>query len=675
MRVCKKIQQRLPTLLVIPLTLLSPTVFSADYFDLSLDELLQVRITGSTLKNESYKTVPSPVTVFERKEIDNLGVDYLYELINLVPGYQFNRNADSPSGYTMSSRGRRNSSEAREILLLVDGRVFSDPRTGGADGSLPLFPVDQIERVEILRGPGSALYGSNALNGVINIITRSKENSVALQVGSENRVMVSAAAATTFESGDGNLLARFYQDSGQHYLAEDASTAAQVATQDPRQTYDIDGSWRYHNTQLRVAFHTADSEDFYTGGNIDNDINQYTQTLRQMSLTQQFSVYDQLKSTISISYLDIAQEITFPIAPPGAFYSISSPASNDSFIIRAKLAGSTYRINTDHDLWLSELGSMQFGLDWHKNIETDAYVKNNFDLLQLYNQQFPITYYGDFTQITPVGTEQSQEALGIYTQYLRNIHNTNLTLGLRFDDYENVGSHISPRLGIVHQLNANQTLKLLYGEAYRAPSLSEQGLINNPVLVGNAELNYEVVKSIDAIWLLNGDNSSFSVDFFQHRYKNPIETVSQNGLRTYLNTTSETTNGAELELKYGFSENWLLNANFTRIFSLLKGQYHEASNFASVTLNYSAPHWNINFSGIYHGEKQFLTPAGTYAEISPNTNLNIKYRYLISKDYEINVTAKNVLGTAFDTPAQGSSLSSPVPNRERELALGIQWQY
>ncbi|WP_193747558.1 TonB-dependent receptor plug domain-containing protein [Cellvibrio sp. OA-2007] len=675
MRVCKNIQPYFSTLCMVPIIGFSTSVFSANYFDLSLDELLQVQITGSTLKNESYKTVPSPVTVFERKEIDNLGVDYLYELINLVPGYQFNRNADSPSGYTMSSRGRRISSEAREILLLVDGRVFSDPRTGGADGSLPLFPVDQIERVEILRGPGSALYGSNALNGVINVITRSKENSVALQVGSENRVMVSAAASTTFESGDANLLARFYQDSGQQYSVEDPFTATQVATQDPRQTYDIDGAWRYHNTQVRVAFHTADSEDFYVGGTIDNDVNEYIQTLRQISVTQQLSLAENLKSSLSISYLDITQDTSFPIAPEGAFQSISSPASDDSFIIKVKFAGSTYRINTDHDLWLSELDSVQFGLDWHKNNETDAYVKNNFDLLQLYNQQFPITYYGDFTQITPVGTEQSQEALGIYTQYLRNIHNTNLTLGLRFDDYENVGSHISPRLGIVHQFNTNHTFKLLYGEAYRAPSLSEQGLINNPVLLGNAELNYEVVKSIDAIWLLTGDNSSFSVDFFQHRYKNPIETVTQNELRTYLNTASETTNGAELELKYGLSENWLLNANFTHIFSLLKGQYHEASNVASVTLNYSAPHWNLNFSGIYHDSKQFLTPTGTYTDINPNTNLNIKYRYLISKDYEINLTAKNVFGTAFDTPPQGSSFSLPIPNRERELALGIQWHY
>lgn len=673
MRVSKK-NTYLPKLLMAPL-IASSNVFSSDYFELSLDELLQVRITGSTLKDESYKTVPSPVTVFERKEIDNLGIDYLYELINLVPGYQFNRNADSPSGYTMSSRGRRNSSEAREILLLVDGRVFSDPRTGGADGSLPLFPVDQIERVEILRGPGSALYGSNALNGVINVITRTKENSLALQVGSENRVMASAAASTTFESGDANLLARFYQDSGQQYLAENSLTAAQVATQDPRQTYDIDGAWRYQKTQLRAAIHKANSEDFYAGGSIGNDINEYTQTLRQISLTQQFSFYDTLNSTLSVSYLDITQETSFPITPPGALQSISTPASNDRFIIKAKLAGSTYRINTDHDLWLSELDSLQFGLDWHKNNETDAYVKNNFDLLQLSQQQFPITYYGDFTNITPVGTEQSQEALGIYSQYLRTIHNTNLTLGLRFDDYENVGSHLSPRLGIVHQLNENHTFKLLYGEAYRAPSLSEQGLINNPILLGNPELNYEVVKSFDAIWLLTGDNSSFSVDLFQHRYKNPIETVTQNGIRTYLNTASESTNGAELELKYGFSENWLLNANFTHIFSLLKGQYHEASNLASVTLNYSAPHWNINFSGIYHGAKQFLTPAGTYAEINPNTNLNIKYRYLISKDYEINITAKNVLGTSFDTPPQGTSFSSPVPNRERELTLGIQWHY
>jgi len=675
MRAYNKLHRRLTALFSIPFLWLSLPAFSADYFELSLDQLLQVKIIGSTLKNESYKTVPSPVTVFERKEIENLGIDYLYELINLVPGYQFNRNADSPSGYTFSSRGRRNSSEAREILLLVDGRVFSDPRTGGADGSLPLFPVDQIERVEILRGPGSALYGSNALNGVINIITRAKENNLAVQIGSEDRVVVSSATSTTFESGDANLLARFYKDRGQEYYAKDALTETKMATQDPRQTYDIDGALRYENTQLRAAIHNAHSEDFYVAASIDDEINEYTQTLRQIGVTQQFSLHPKIKSTFSISYRDINQEATFPIAPTGALQNLSSPASNERFIVRAKLAGSTYRVNTSHDLSLSELASLQLGVDWHQNNETDAYVKNNFDLLQLYSQRFPITYYGDFTNTTAIGNKPSQKALGMYGQYLRQIDKTNLTLGLRYDDYESVGSHFSPRLGLVHQLTNHHTIKLLYGEAYRAPSASEQGLINNPILLGNKDLTYEVVKSLDAIWLITGVNSSFSVDLFQHQYKNPIETVSQHGIRTYLNTASKTTNGAEFELKYGLSEKWLLNANFTHIFSLLEGQFHEASNLGSITLNYSAQHWNLNFSGIYHGSKQFLTPAGTLSDIKPNTNINVKYRYLLSENYEVNITAKNILGSRFDTPAQGSSLSAPVPNRERELAFGIQWHY
>jgi iron complex outermembrane receptor protein len=263
----------------------------------------------------------------------------------------------------------------------------------------------------------------------------------------------------------------------------------------------------------------------------------------------------------------------------------------------------------------------------------------------------------------------------MYGQYLRQIDKTNLTLGLRYDDYESVGSHLSPRLGLVHQLTNHHTIKLLYGEAYRAPSASEQGLINNSILLGNKDLTYEVVKSLDAIWLITGVNSSFSVDLFQHHYKNPIETVSQHGIRTYLNTASKTTNGAEFELKYGLSEKWLLNANFTHIFSLLEGQFHEASNLGSITLNYSAQHWNLNFSGIYHGSKQFLTPAGTLSDIKPNTNVNVKYRYLLSENYEVNITAKNILGSRFDTPAQGSALSAPVPNRERELAFGIQWHY
>ena len=160
------------------------SVMATDYLEMDLEQLLQVTVTGSTLRDESLKTVPSVVTVFTHEQIVAVGADYLHELLGLVPDYQVTRAGDHGANYTYSVRGRRNGSQAREILLLVDGRIFSNPRSGSSDVVLPLFPVAQIERVEIIRGPGSALYGTGAFTGVINVITRKRATELSLtQIG------------------------------------------------------------------------------------------------------------------------------------------------------------------------------------------------------------------------------------------------------------------------------------------------------------------------------------------------------------------------------------------------------------------------------------------------------------------------------------------------------------
>ncbi|MDZ4261918.1 MAG: TonB-dependent receptor plug domain-containing protein, partial [Pseudomonadota bacterium] len=157
------------------------------YLDLSLEQLLHVPVTGSTLTEETLKTVPAAVSVFTREQIDRLGVDYLYELLNLVPGFQFNRNASNGAAYTYSARGRRSTQQSLEVLLLIDGHVVNDPRAGSPDITLPLYPLARIERLEVIRGPGSAIYGSSAFNGVINIVTRKQQKSFALAYGSQQR--------------------------------------------------------------------------------------------------------------------------------------------------------------------------------------------------------------------------------------------------------------------------------------------------------------------------------------------------------------------------------------------------------------------------------------------------------------------------------------------------------
>jgi iron complex outermembrane receptor protein len=112
-----------------------------DLFDLSLEELMQVPISGSTLIERSWQQTPSAVTVFSREQIQRLGVDYVEELMNLVPGFQRFRTAQNQINYVYSSRGRRVAEGAYDVLILVDGVTLHSPRSRSNAASHGLIPV------------------------------------------------------------------------------------------------------------------------------------------------------------------------------------------------------------------------------------------------------------------------------------------------------------------------------------------------------------------------------------------------------------------------------------------------------------------------------------------------------------------------------------------------------
>jgi len=151
-------------------------------FDLSFEALLAFRISSSTQFDETLQSVPSTVTVIGRDEIRRLGITRLDELMNIVPGYQRYRGIGGSLSALYSSNGRRIQS-GREILILLDGMRLNGDIAGGAAGNESAISLENVERVELIRGPGSAIYGSNAFSGVINIVTAGHRE-LALVVGS-----------------------------------------------------------------------------------------------------------------------------------------------------------------------------------------------------------------------------------------------------------------------------------------------------------------------------------------------------------------------------------------------------------------------------------------------------------------------------------------------------------
>jgi iron complex outermembrane recepter protein len=159
----------------------------------SLEDLLAVEVTSVSKKEEALFRAPSAIAVLTGEDIRRSGAATVPDALRLIPGLQVA--AIDGSKWAVTARGF-NSHYANKLLVLVDGRSIYNAATSGVHWSMQDVPLDEIERIEVIRGPGAALWGANAMNGVINIITKparlTQGGTVTLSTGSLDRGSMSA---------------------------------------------------------------------------------------------------------------------------------------------------------------------------------------------------------------------------------------------------------------------------------------------------------------------------------------------------------------------------------------------------------------------------------------------------------------------------------------------------
>ncbi|HJW11167.1 MAG TPA: TonB-dependent receptor plug domain-containing protein, partial [Albitalea sp.] len=138
--------------------------------DLSLEELSNIAITSASKRAERLSDAPTSVFVITGDDIRRSGATSLPEALRLAPNLQVAR--ASANGWAISSRGF-NGSSANKLLVLIDGRSVYSPLFSGVFWDVQDLMLEDVERIEVISGPGGTLWGVNAVNGIINVITRS----------------------------------------------------------------------------------------------------------------------------------------------------------------------------------------------------------------------------------------------------------------------------------------------------------------------------------------------------------------------------------------------------------------------------------------------------------------------------------------------------------------------
>src|SRR5687768_11988193 len=159
--------------------------------EIDLEDLMKVRVSSPGKKGQSINEVPAAIYVIRNEDLRRTGVTNIPDALRRVPGFQVGRS--DANSWTVTARGF---TSANKLLVLIDGRSVYSPLHSGVFWDVQNVFLEDVERIEVIRGPGGALWGSNAINGVVNVITKTAKDTqggvVYGGVGTEERYFAGA---------------------------------------------------------------------------------------------------------------------------------------------------------------------------------------------------------------------------------------------------------------------------------------------------------------------------------------------------------------------------------------------------------------------------------------------------------------------------------------------------
>lgn len=633
-----------------------------DLFNLSLEELLNVKISVATQTQETLSQAPSSVTVFNRKEIERMGIENVYELLNYVPGFQVTRAVDLAGESRINARGV--ASENGHILVMLNGHRLNESYFGRATLYNRYLVTHNVKRIEVIRGPGSALYGSNAFLGVVNIITDEETSNVRVQAGSHDYYAVDGNTRLDITDEISSSLSLSYQGSE----GEDYAFSSFPDTQDPWQNINLYSRTRMHDFALDIGYMKYRNEDFITFNAVANPGITETETENLiLSLSHETRVSDQFEIKSALTYSQHTIDhigLLRPATPPAINYDLFAGPYSRSQYFELKTHG-TYVFDNNNEL-TAGLVFRREGVDY-LGANTNHLTPDGWQISPL--DQYYLGSVQRFKQIGQLdSSEEFQNIYGGFIQYKHNVSEKLLSyLGVRYDHYSVVGNTLNPRIGLIYQANQDAVFKFLYGTAFKSPILT-QLYADTPRSIGNINLDPEKVATTELIYQQKLDQSQIDITLFHNNFSDLIDVDiggAPGGLDTWDNTIEDENSGVEASITAQWIDDLLLKLSVTHLFSTINtGTY---DNFASFVANYHMNKWNFNLNGYYRDHADNALNQGNYLVA------NSKISYNLERDTKLFLNIKNLTDKDYVTyEPKLASLNNAVPNLGRAVILGME---
>ncbi len=556
-------------------------------------------VVTATRSPVALKDTLASTTVITRDEIEESQARDLYQILRSVPGLQLRRNGGRGSATSVSMRGAGDSG----TLVMVDGINIESATLG--ETPLENLSLDQIERIEVVRGPKSSLYGSKAMGGVIQIFTRRSQGdgvTYTAGVGTDNTVDATVTASGSSDTSRFNVTASHVVSDGYDIMNMDDEKSGPAR-------FDDDG---YDRSNLSINIDQDLSESVIWNllftrneSSVDNDskysAQNYPYSDAETSLYSTGLSYDRDGYSTSLRYGKYLDE---------SYYHWSGTSSVFSHYATERQQGTwenTYEFNPDVVL--------NFGADYlHEEVESN----------------------GGYTQ-------NRRDNFGGYLNTQLTFGQTLVSLGLRHDDNEQFGSKLTGDAAIGYELMEDVTLSLSAGTAYKAPSFNDLYYPYDGYYVGNPSLVPEESKSAEIGLDVYQEWGMASVHVYKSELDNKIDWPLSGGMP--IQVDSAEVDGVEVQLGTEVSEVLLaLSLNYQKAINAETGQdlEREPRRFMSLDVDHSVAGFDLGLTlyaqGRHYedtGEDQFSMPG--YGELA------LRVAREINDQFKVRARVDNVL--------------------------------
>jgi iron complex outermembrane recepter protein len=569
--------------------------------DLSLEELSNLQVTSVSRRAERVADAPDSVYVITAEDIRRSGASNIAEALRLAPNLQVAQ-VDARQ-YAITSRGF-NATSSNKLLVLIDGRSVYTPLFSGVFWDVQDLLLEDVERIEVVSGPGGTLWGTNAVNGVINITTRPARDTGGpfAVVRSGNRT---GSAGVRYGGALGAV--GHYRVYGKTYEHEQTRNAA--------------GSARHDAIQRQQAGFRADLD------------------LARDRLTVQGDVYDgefeqpAHPSLATVSGFNLLSRWTRPLGEQAAlqvqaYYDRTERDHVGTFAETLDI----FDIELQHSLRPHPRHQLVWGAGLRQatdkvgNSQALAFLPPNV------NRRWTTLFGQDDIELRP---------------------DLRLTLGARFEHNDYTGTEVLPSARLAWRLGPERLAWAQLARAVRAPSRIDRELFapGQPpfTLAGGPEFRSETLKSVELGYRAQrGPRLSYTAALFHHVYESLRSVEVRGGVQMLENNMEGEATGVEAWASYQATPRWRVSAGWTAMHQDLRLRSGSTAISTATEGNDPAHSWKLRSSHDFGGGVELDVMLRRIAAL-PNpavparTALDIRAGWQLRRDIELSIVGTNLL--------------------------------